>query len=97
LTTFAGGAFDFQVVNNGAAIDLGVISSSYSNDFSFDVFSPNQTEYTKITGFGFVNSTSFGGLGSGLVATTTSYSTFTLTTSAGTLSAGTITVYGYRN
>lgn len=96
LTTFAGGAYEKNFGSNVAFIDLGFISGVYSSDFQFDVYGPNKVTRTKFNGFGYVNSGDFGGLGSGLVDTNTAFTSFTLTASSGTISAGTVTVFGYR-
>jgi hypothetical protein len=61
----------------------------------FDVLSPNLAKNTAVTGmtvdngqWNFVN---------GVVPNTTQYTAFTLTTNSGTLTGGTIRVYGYQN
>ena len=96
LTTIATGAYDNNRGNNVAFLDLGAVNSSWDNDFNFQVFAPNKATLTKVQGFGYTNSSSFGGLGTGLVDTTTQYTAFTLTVSLGTMSAGTVTVFGWR-
>jgi hypothetical protein len=96
LTTFAGGAYEKNFGSNVAFFDIGPASSVFSNDFNFDIMAPFVSSRTKINGFGYSNSTSFGGLGSGLVDVNTSFTAFTLTCSAGTMSAGKVDVFGYR-
>lgn len=96
LSTMAGGAYAFNSASNVAYIDLGSINSGWKNDFLFDVLSPNLVSVTKLNGFGYMNSATFGGVGNGFVDGTTQYTAFTMTPSAGTLTGGTITVYGYR-
>jgi hypothetical protein len=96
LTTMAGGAYEKNNGTNVAFLDLGSINSNWTNDFNFDVFAPNKATLTKVNGFGYSNSAQYGGLGSGLVDGTTQYTAFTITCSGGTMSAGTIQVFGYR-
>jgi hypothetical protein len=96
LTTMSGGAYDRNNGSNVGFLDLGSVNSGWKNDFIFDVMSPNLPTLTKVTGFGYVNSAQYGGLGSGLVDGTTQYTSFTLTPSSGTMSGGTLTIYGYR-
>lgn len=64
-------------------------------NIEFDVLSPNLAKNTAVTGmtvdngqWNFVN---------GVVPNTTQYTAFTLTTNSGTLTGGTIRVYGYQN
>lgn len=97
LTTMAGGAYDKNFGSNVAFIDLGAMRSDVSNDWSFEILSPFRTTKTKVVGFGYMNSADFGGLGNGMVFNDLSYTSFTLTASSGTMTGGTIRVYGYRN
>jgi hypothetical protein len=96
LSATAGGAFASNSLANAAFIDLGNIPATWLSDFSFDVMSPFKTTATKVTGFGYLNSISFGGVGDGIVNTVASSTGFTLTPSAGTLTSGIIYIYGYR-
>lgn len=64
-------------------------------NIEFDVLSPNLAKNTAVTGmtvdngqWNFVN---------GIATNTTQYTAFTLTTNSGTLTGGTIRVYGYQN
>jgi hypothetical protein len=96
LTAIVGGAYDQNSGNNVAFIDLGAVSSSWDNDFNFQVLAPNKATATKVSGFGYVNSVGFGGLGTGIQTGTTQHTAFTLTVSSGTLTSGTVTVFGWR-
>jgi hypothetical protein len=96
LSATAGGAFNFNSAANTSYIDLGNIPATWNSDFTFDILAPFIATATKATGFGYVNSISFGGLGDGIQTSSTSVTTFTLTPTAGTLTSGTVTVYGYR-
>jgi hypothetical protein len=59
-----------------------------------ELINPFAAQYTIMNGF-YNNGTSLGTI-NGVHATATSYTAFTLTPSAGTLTGGTINVYGYR-
>ena len=80
--------------NNSSSIYAGISDTTSASNFSFDVFSPNLTKRTTVTGagFGYANSFWF----SGMVADTTQYTAFTLTGGgSSTMTGGTIAVYGY--
>ena len=66
---------------------------------SMEIVNPNLAKYTYATaslGYNTTNSNGRAGL-TGLLKNTTSYTAFTLTPGAGTLTGGTICVYGYAN
>jgi hypothetical protein len=66
--------------------------------FSFDVLQPKSAAYTFFMGISYVDvSTGYAGIGAGMHQTATAYDGFKLTPSTGTLTGGTIRVYGYRN
>jgi hypothetical protein len=68
---------------------------AYAN---FDLFNPFLAKRTIIGGsFVSPDSDRVGGFMSGYVANTTSYTDFTFDASTGTMTGGTIRVYGYRN
>jgi hypothetical protein len=69
-------------------------SSSSISDF--DLFAPNKASYTWFRMNGFYAPFGNAGFNSGVLKDTTQYTAFTLTAEAGTMSGGTITVYGYR-
>lgn len=96
LTTMLGGAYEKNNGSNVAFMDLGFINSGWDNDFNFQVMGPNKPTLTKMQGFGYTNSAQYGGLGTGIVDGTDQYTAFTLTCSSGTMSAGTVTVFGWR-
>ena len=65
---------------------------------NFDLLAPNLAKNTMIMGFAGPNATSGNSRTySGFLNDTTAYTAFTLTTSSGTLTGGTIKVYGYQN
>jgi hypothetical protein len=61
-----------------------------------DVLSPNLPKDTRVFAGGFGDSTSYVGVASGALFNTTQYTSFDLFPGAGTMTGGTITVYGYR-
>lgn len=65
---------------------------------SFDLLAPNLSKNTMIMGFAGPNDTAGNSRTySGFLNDTTAYTAFTLTTSSGTITGGTIKVYGYQN
>ena len=96
LVATTGGTFANTAGANVAYIDLGNIPGTWTSDFLFDIFAPFQTTATKVSGFGYLNSISFGGMGDGISSTSASSTGFILAPISGTLTGGTITVYGYR-
>lgn len=95
VTSGAGGVF---ADSNGSAssINLGIGFTDYLY-FNADVFNPFLAKYTLANGFVYDNTnTRFQGK-SGILANTTSYTAFTIAPGSGTLTGGTIRVYGYTN
>jgi hypothetical protein len=80
--------------NNAASLYLIASDTEATHFMSFDVYSPNLAQRTGIsgTGFGYTYTSWFGGF----VANTTAYTSFTITSGSGTMTGGTISVYGYR-
>jgi hypothetical protein len=96
LTTMVGGAYEKNNGSNAAYLSLGAVQSGWDNDMQFDVMAPNKPTATKFSGFGYLNSQLYGGMGSGILSGSTQYTAFTLTQPSGQMTAGTIAVYGYR-
>lgn len=92
--SLAGGTIEVNR-NNAASAFLLASATNNDNNFSFDVFQPYATQYTSWSGSGFtyIYNTSFGGLH----AVASSHTSFTIATTAGTMTGGTIKVYGYRD
>lgn len=63
---------------------------------SFDLYNPFRTDETAIHSQYFERTNALG-IYTGYLANTTSYSSFTFATNTGTMTGGTIRVYGYRN
>ena len=79
-----------------AATSWALIGTATANSASLDVdlFNPFLAQYTRALGI-YVSDTEAGTY-AGIHKTASSYTAFTLTTSTGTLTGGTISVYGYR-
>lgn len=63
---------------------------------SFDVLNPYLTKHTSVLSAGMTYGT-YAGVVNGIHSVATSYSGFVITPAGGTISGGTIRVYGYRN
>jgi hypothetical protein len=84
-------------VNNGASFQfVGGGSSGQNVHVVVDLFGPNKAAYTKCYRAGYQNGGNYGHF-AGQHQVATAYTGFTLIPSAGTLTGGTIRVYGYRN
>jgi hypothetical protein len=75
---------------------IGSISANGLNA-SIRLMSPFLSKETKITCDATGNGTAYLGILNGTLFNTTQYTSFTITAAAGTLTGGTIRVYGYRN
>jgi hypothetical protein len=91
---YAGGTIEVNRSNAATAYTLGSDTNNNTN-FSFDIFQPFLAEYTTWSGSGWTYAyvTVFGGVHN----SATSYSSFTIATTSGTMTGGTIKVYGYQN
>jgi len=84
-------------VNNGASWVYAGSTRPNLNSLNVELFNPNAAVRTAITGtYVGVSAASVTGSIGGYLDNTTAYTAFTLTPSAGTITGGTITVYGYR-
>jgi hypothetical protein len=81
---------------NTSRIDYVAQAGTQSLNGFIEVNSPFLTENTTVRA-SVANSTFYGGTTNGLLKNTTSYTSFILSTSAGTMTGGTIRVYGLRN
>jgi hypothetical protein len=85
-------------VSNGAAWDFVGYFNTDGIALDMQVLAPNLAKNTFINGGYAQNLTTGAGFAvGGYVANTTQYTAFTITTNAGTLTGGTIRVYGYAN
>jgi len=105
--TATGYEWAYGVFSNSFASGVGSTSGTFIavgqsntnlNVTSFDVFSPFLAKYTAaFGGMSYdLNNGQARGPYNGILKNTTSYTDFTITPSTGTLTGGTITVYGYR-
>lgn len=95
--TFAGAASTDNAANaNFAILGYGNGNTIFAN---FEVFQPFGAKYTILTGDFMVPDTSTGlyQRRGAMLANTTSYTDFTITNTSGTLTGGTIEIYGYRD
>lgn len=83
--------------NNTTSIAYVGGGSTTSLNASFEVMSPHLTEQTFVIANSVFPAQTGGGFSRGYVDNTTSYTSFTITPSTGTMTGGTIRVYGYRN
>lgn len=87
-----------NVVNNGTLgyfLYAGTCDSTMGNFLTLDIFNPfDSTKYTGVGGSFIV--TDVAGHTGGIHKSNTSFTEFTLTPGSGTLTGGTIIVYGYR-
>jgi len=83
--------------NNGASWARAGITEPTTSTLNVDLVGPFLAERTTISGsFIGTDSTRVGGMMTGFLADTTSYTAFTIAPSTGTLTGGIIYVYGYR-
>jgi hypothetical protein len=81
--------------NNVSQFAVGKGDSADQTFFSLDVFGPNLTARTGMSGTGHGVAQSY--FVAGNLSDSTSYTSFTIAPAAGTLTGGTIRVYGYNN
>lgn len=93
---YSGGGI--QILNyNGTSsfVYAGAMDSNQNPFASFDLYEPFQERSTRIHSQWLQTDSS--GIGAGVQKANTSYTAFTLTTQTGTITGGTIRVYGFRN
>lgn len=96
-SAYASGAFIGIGINNGANFSYAGLASTNYATMSVDLFGPNTARVTNMSSNWTFNLTSTGySIFMGEEASTTQHTAFTIGTSSGTISGGTITVYGYR-
>jgi hypothetical protein len=82
--------------SNASSLNLFGTAQTNGIDFNADIVNPFLAKETMVVGHEWHDATNTGA-SRGYVSGTTSYTAFTLTCSAGTLTGGTIRVYGYTN
>lgn len=83
-------------VNNGASWTYGGLATTTSTSMDFDILNPFLAKTTVFANGTYTDTTTFGTT-NGVHSVATSYADFTITPGSGTLTGGTIRVYGYRN
>ena len=96
IRTYGGTTINFELANGAFwLVGTGSANNLHINVDLISPFAAKQTAY--ICGLGYPNISGAGGSTGGFHDTATSYTSFTITPSGGTLTGGTIRVYGYRN
>ena len=96
-SVYSSGAVDTGSRNNAASWIIGNYNTN-GIGANFELTAPNLAKNTFIGGFRVGNSTtSQGGIFAGFLNDTTQYTAFTMSAASGTLTGGTIKVYGYAN
>jgi hypothetical protein len=98
-TSASNATYDGQVTNNGAGWNEFGFGTSSGLGMNIELLSPFLAKTTIANGnYTRGNQTSIGaGSVSGFLNDTTSYTAFTITSASGTLTGGTVRVYGYSN
>jgi hypothetical protein len=94
FVTYSTGAVSAVGSSNTASFTYAGIARTNSSVMNIDVIEPFRTQRTMVSG-PFINNDASGQF-AGFLDDATSYTAFTLTPGSGTLTGGTITVYGYR-
>jgi hypothetical protein len=82
--------------NNGGNWQfVGGTTAGQASSFVFDLYNPFLTKYTTIHNGSYAGGLT-AGTGNGYLAATTSFTGFVIAPQSGTLTGGTVTVYGYR-
>jgi len=97
-SSYAAGTITGDKDNNAASFTLVGYGTANVLNLNLDLQNPFTAKNTTFQTFNSLTATGAGSrLGTGYLANTTSYTDFTLTPSTGTLTGGTIRVYGYKN
>lgn len=82
--------------NTGRFTYAGQLHSTGASGANIEVMQPFLSKFTYISNPCYAGNGTYSGTQMGTLADTTSYTSFTLTANTGTMTGGTITVYGYR-
>lgn len=98
-TSFSNATYDGQILNNGSGWSESGYGTTSGLGMNIELQSPFLAKTTILSGvYQRGNSTAVGmGTVSGMLNDTTSYTAFTITPATGTMTGGTIRVYGYQN
>ena len=92
--TYGGASASGTSIAGGTSWALMGTATANSASLDVDLFNPYLSQYTRALGI-YVSDTEAGTY-AGIHKTASSYTAFTLTASTGTLTGGTVSVYGYR-
>lgn len=94
---FTGGGLSQYILNAGNAGGVGITTSNQRATIIFDVSEPfNSSSWTRFHGMPSIGN-QYTAQYSSMAATTASYTSLTMLPASGTMTGGTIRVYGYRN
>jgi hypothetical protein len=98
-TSFSNAAYDGQILNNGSGWSESGYGTTSGLGMNIELQSPFLAKTTILGGVYQRGNTTVLGIGtvSGMLNNTTSYTAFTITPSSGTMTGGTVRVYGYAN
>jgi hypothetical protein len=92
------GGTTINIAGNNVAFWLGGVNSAQSLSLNVDLINPFAAKETAYWApLAYTHTGGAGGIVGGYHASAVSYTSFTITPSTGTLTGGTIRVYGYRN
>ena len=91
---YATNATENSNVNNGSLFSNAGIMSTSNLNMNVEVFSPYLTKATYVSGS--IATGGRGGSFAGFLDDSVSYTSFTISPASGTMTGGTVTVYGYR-
>lgn len=95
---FSSGAFSGAGTNNGSSFPNCGLATGIFSAMNIELLSPNLAKVTNInSGFSFNTANNAYAMMAGELSGTTQYTDFTITPASGTLTGGTIRVYGYAN
>jgi len=89
------GSNGFVTVNNGSNLSVGTTDVSSNTSLEMTVYEPNRADRCAVSGLFF--GTGYAGWFGGTDTSATAQTAFTLIPDTGTLTGGTIKVYGYNN
>lgn len=90
-----GGSTGTDRTSNGSSVYAGVTGTDFDTCSSFDIYSPNLARKSQVAGN--YQAGQYTGFFGGVLANTTQYTAFNLIAPTGTMTGGTIKIYGYKN
>ena len=91
-------AFSYQRgVNTNIIISGMALGAGNTVSTNFDILNPFNAKHTQFTGINYIgNQAGYGGMGAGIHEVATSYNDLRVSSSTGTMTGGTLKVYGYK-